>query len=164
MLFLTNGGPGAASSYLHLSGIGPFRAQIPADLESGVRAPYGIEESPSSLLDAADLVFIDAPGTGFGTVAEGADLTPLFSMEGDAEAFARAITEWVGRHRRWDSPKYFLGESYGTHRAAFLASSSHGMSTMPLDGIALLGQAVNIQETSERPGNCLLYTSPSPRD
>lgn len=153
VLFLTNGGPGAASSYLHLSGIGPFRAQIPTDLESGVLAPYGIEESPSSLLDAADLVFIDAPGTGFGTVAEGADLAPFFSMEGDAEAFARAITEWVGRHRRWDSPKYFLGESYGTHRAAFLASSTHGMSTVPLDGIALLGQAVNIQETAERPGN-----------
>ncbi len=98
-------------------------------------------------------MFIDAPGTGFGTVAEGADLAPFFSMEGDADAFARALTDWVARHRRWDSPKYFLGESYGTHRAAFLASSAHGMSTVPLDGIALLGQAVNIQETAERPGN-----------
>lgn len=153
VLFLTNGGPGAASSYLHLSGIGPFRANVPVDLESGVQPPYGIEESPSSLFDVADLVFIDAPATGFGAVAEEADLTPLYSMEGDGEAFAKAITEWIARHGRWDSPKYFLGESYGTQRAAFLASSSHGMGTLPLDGVALLGQALNIQETAERPGN-----------
>lgn len=153
VLFLTNGGPGAASSYLHLSGIGPLRANVPTELDRGVEPPYGIEASPSSLLDVADLVFLDAPGTGFGTVDDDAELTPFHSMEGDAEAFAAVITEWVARHGRWDSPKYFLGESYGTHRAAFLATASHGMAAMPLNGIALLGQAVNIQETSERPGN-----------
>ena len=155
VLFLTNGGPGAASSYLHLSGIGPFRARMPDDLAAGVAAPFGIEDSPSSILDAADLVFLDAADTGYGFLDGSGDVdtTQFFSVEGDGDALAAAITAWVTKHRRWDSPKLFLGESYGTHRAAFLATSTHGMDTVPLDGIVLLGQAVNIQEVAERPGN-----------
>ncbi|MFT4235796.1 MAG: hypothetical protein QM607_12465 [Microbacterium sp.] len=153
VVFLTNGGPGASSSFLHLSGIGPLRASVPSDLAAGALPPYGIEDSPSSILDAADLVFIDAPRTGLGSVAPDADLTEVYSIDGDAQVHARAITEWIRRHGRWNSPKYFLGESYGTQRAALLASAVHGFDTVPLSGIALLGQAVNIQETAERPGN-----------
>lgn len=153
VLFLTNGGPGVSSVYLHLSGIGPWRARIPRDPVTDGGPPYGIEASPSSILDVADLVFLDAPGTGFGTFAEGSDASAFRSVEGDADAIAVAISAWVDRHRRWDSPKFFLGESYGTQRAAFLATTAHGVDTAPLDGIALLGQAVNIQETLDRPGN-----------
>ncbi|MDI6022662.1 hypothetical protein QBL02_03790 [Leucobacter sp. UT-8R-CII-1-4] len=153
VLFLTNGGPGAATSYLHLSGIAPFRADVPTDVEAAPAPPYGITTSESSILDIADLVFLDAPGTGFGSVDEGVELTDFHSVEADAAAVAAAITDWVITHERWNSPKYFLGESYGTHRAAFLATASHGFDTAPLDGILLLGQAVNIQEISERPGN-----------
>lgn len=153
VLFLTNGGPGVSSVYLHLSGIGPWRARIPRDPVTDGAPPYGIEESPSTILDVADLVFLDAPGTGFGTIDEGADAADFHSVEGDADAIAVAISDWVNRHGRWDAPKFFLGESYGTQRAAFLATSAHGMDTAPLGGIALLGQAVNIQETLDRPGN-----------
>ena len=153
VLFLTNGGPGSASLYLHLSGIGPLRAAIPTALNGGAHSPYGLEESPSAILDVADLVFVDAACTGFGSTAEGTDMTELYSMEGDARAITEAMIEWVRRHDRWNSPKYFLGESYGTQRAAFVASAVHDRVPMPLDGIALLGQAVNIQEVAERPGN-----------
>ena len=153
VLFLTNGGPGVSSVYLHLSGIGPWRARIPRDPACDGAPPYGIEESPSTVLDVADLVFLDAPGTGFGRIDDDADAAAFRSVEGDADVIAVAIAEWVNRHGRWDSPKYFLGESYGTQRAAFLATSAHGMDTAPLTGIALLGQAVNIQETLDRPGN-----------
>lgn len=153
VLFLTNGGPGVSSVYLHLSGIGPWRARIPLDPQADGAPPYGIEESPSTILDVADLVFLDAPGTGFGVIDESADAAVFHSVEGDADAIAVAISEWIDRHARWDSPKFFLGESYGTQRAAFLATSAHGMDTAPLSGIALLGQAVNIQETLDRPGS-----------
>ncbi|QYM65415.1 S10 family serine carboxypeptidase-like protein [Microbacterium sp. Se5.02b] len=153
VVFLTNGGPGVSSIYLHLSGIGPWRARIPVDPDDAGQPPYGIEESPSSILDVADLVFLDAPGTGFGTFADDADHALLRTVEGDADAIAAAIGDWRDRHGRWDAPTYFLGESYGTLRAAFLATNPHGMDTAPLAGIALLGQAVNIQETQDRPGS-----------
>jgi carboxypeptidase C (cathepsin A) len=153
VLFLTNGGPGVSSIYLHLSGIGPVRARIPADPDDDGHPPYGVEESASTILDVADLVFLDAPGTGFGAFADDADVSAFRSLEGDADAIAAAISDWVDRHSRWDSRKFFLGESYGTLRAAFLATSGHGMDTAPLSGIVLLGQAVNIQETLDRPGS-----------
>jgi carboxypeptidase C (cathepsin A) len=153
VLFLTNGGPGVSSLYLHLSGIGPMRAHVPVDLADAGHPPYGVEESPATILDVADLVFLDAPGTGFGAFADDADPSDFRSVEGDADAIAAAISDWVDRHQRWNAPKHFLGESYGTLRAAFLATSPHGMDTAPLDGIVLLGQAVNIQETMDRPGN-----------
>ncbi|MFD7870255.1 hypothetical protein ACFV3I_07115 [Microbacterium sp. NPDC059771] len=153
VLFLTNGGPGVSSIYLHLSGIGPWRARVPVDPDDAGQPPYGIEESPSSILDVADLVFLDAPGTGFGTFADDADRSLFRTVEGDADAVAAAIGDWRDRHGRWDAPTYFLGESYGTLRAAFLATNPHSMDTAPLAGIALLGQAVNIQETQDRPGS-----------
>jgi len=155
VLFLTNGGPGVSSVYLHLSGIGPWRARIPVDPDDAGLAPYGIEESPDSILDVADLVFLDAPGTGFGSFADDADASSFRTVEGDADAIACAIGDWRDRHARWDAPTFFLGESYGTLRAAFLATSPHGNDTAPLHGIALLGQAVNIQETQDRPGSVI---------
>lgn len=153
VLFFTNGGPGVSSAYLHLSGIGPWRARVPADPADGGLPRYGIDESPTSILDVADLVFLDAPGTGLGSFAEGADVSSFRTIEGDAAAVAAAIADWRDRHARWDSSTFFLGESYGTLRAAFLATNPHSMDTAPLSGIALLGQAVNIQETQDRPGS-----------
>ncbi len=155
VLFLTNGGPGVSSVYLHLSGIGPWRARVPVDPDDTGLPPYGIEESPSTILDVADLVFLDAPGTGFGSFADDADRSLFRSVEGDADAIAAAIGDWRDRHARWDSATFFLGESYGTVRAAFLATSAHSIDTAPLSGVALLGQAVNIQETQDRPGSII---------
>src|SRR5699024_7193211 len=73
IVFLTNGGPGVSTLCLHVSGIGPFRARVPADPVIDAEPPFGIEASASTILDVADLVFLDAPGTGFGTVSADAD-------------------------------------------------------------------------------------------
>lgn len=153
VVFVFNGGPGAASALLHLSGIGPKRMAIPADLGAGARPPYDLQDSPHSILDVADLVFIDPIGTGFGRVLPEADTDELFSIEGDARYFADIVTGWIARNDRWNSPKYVLGESYGTHRAPFLATALMGIRAVALDGIILIGQAVNVQETRDRPGN-----------
>lgn len=153
VIFIFNGGPGGSSSPLHLSGIGPKRAVIPEDLSAGVLPPYRLENSSNSILDVADLVFMDPIGTGYGTVTPDVDLSEVLSVEGDARYFAKAIERWVATYDRWDAPKYLLGESYGTHRAPFIAAELHGYRSVPLSGIVLLGQALNVQETMDRPGN-----------
>jgi carboxypeptidase C (cathepsin A) len=153
VIFIFNGGPGGSSAPLHLSGIGPKRAEFSTDLSAGILPPYRLLDSPNSLLASADLVFMDPVGTGFGTVSPDADLSQAFSVEGDAKYFADAIGSWVSLYGRFDAPKFLLGESYGTHRAPFVASELHGYRAVTLSGVILLGQALNVQETLERPGN-----------
>ncbi len=151
--FVFNGGPGASSAFLHLSGIGPKRIAFPEDLSAGARPPYAIEESVHSYFDVSDLVFIDPVNTGYGRTVSDTEIDALYSLEGDARYFGAIVRAWLAREGRWNSPKYILGESYGTHRAPFLASALMGFDCVPLDGIILLGQALNVQETMERPGN-----------
>ncbi|MFF3372155.1 hypothetical protein ACFYXF_04265 [Streptomyces sp. NPDC002680] len=153
VLFAFNGGPGSSSAFLHLSGIGPRRVAVPRDLSEGVHPPYLLEDSPNCLLDVADLVFIDPLNAGFGRSVPDADLTEPYSIEGDARLFAEVITDWITRHDRWDSPKFLMGESYGTHRAPFVATQLHGLRSITVDGLIFLGQALNVQETLQRPGN-----------
>ncbi|GAA1749244.1 S10 family peptidase [Nonomuraea bangladeshensis] len=153
VVFLFNGGPGAASAYLHLSGIGPKRVAVPTDLADSINPPYVVEDSPNSILDVADLVFMDPVNTGFGRLLPDAAADDLYSVQGDARYFADLVCAWVTRQNRWDSPKYVLGESYGTHRAPFMVTALAGIKAVPFDGIILLGQALNVQETVERPGN-----------
>jgi carboxypeptidase C (cathepsin A) len=153
VIFAFNGGPGASSAFLHLGGLGPVQVGIPEDPSAGIHPPYPLQQSTHSLLDTADLVFIDPVGAGFGRFAGGADPTACYSVLGDARYFADIIRGWVRRNGRWDSPKYILGESYGTQRAPFLAAALLDGPAVPLDGIILLGQALNVQETLDRPGN-----------
>lgn len=153
VMFVFNGGPGGSSSFLHLSGIGPKRVAIPADLTMGILPPYVLEDSAHSLLDTADLVFLDPVDTGYGRSNADADCDELYSTQGDARYFADTVRTWVARHDRWDSPKYIVGESYGTHRAPFMATALMGLDAVPVDGLVLLGQALNVQETLDRPGN-----------
>ncbi|MFF3372147.1 hypothetical protein ACFYXF_04225 [Streptomyces sp. NPDC002680] len=153
VVFLFNGGPGTSSVFLHFSGIGPLRAGFSDDLDAGNLPPYVLEESPSSVLATADLVFIDPVNSGLGRVLPGVDGEELFSVEGDARCFADLIGQWLSRHGRWQSPKYLVGESYGTIRAAFVATALHSTRSIPVDGIVLLSQIVNLQDVFERPGN-----------
>lgn len=153
VIFLFNGGPGSSSIFLHLSGLGPKHVVHPLDLASGLGPPYSVEDNANSILDVADLVFIDPIETGFGRVSLDVDSDELFSVEGDARYFADIIAEWISRNNRWNSRKFICGESYGTQRASFIATDLLGFTTVPLDGIILLGQAINVQETLERPGN-----------
>ena len=116
--FAYNGGPGCASVPINFGGIGPRRVRT--DGTSHLAFPVEVEDNPSTLLRQSDLVFLDALGTGWSSVAEGADTSKVFGVDGDADAFARAITTWLEKNNRWSSPLYLFGESYGTVRNAVL--------------------------------------------
>ncbi len=153
VVFAFNGGPGCSSAFLHMSGLAPMRAAVPVDLSKGALPPYSLEPSPHSLLDVADLVFLDPVGTGYGRAAADVDVSALHSVIGDARSFADTIETWIAEHGRWNSPKYILGESYGTHRAPFLAMDLLTRKNVAVDGLVFIGQALNVQDTLDRPGN-----------
>ncbi len=122
ILFLYDGGPGSSSRGLLMASFGPVRIGVPQPGDAaGTATIPDIVNNPDSLLDVADLVFIDAPGTGFGRI-EGRDAAGTFyGIDGDAAAFARFIERFRGRFHRWMSPVYLFGHSYGTMRNAVLA-------------------------------------------
>jgi len=148
--FLFNGGPGSSTVWLHMGAFGPKRVLTPDDKHAAA-APYRIVDNEYSLLDASDLVFIDAPGTGFGHL-RGADKEKAFyGVDQDAHAFANFIVEFLSRHGRWNSPKYLFGESYGTTRAAVLANLLQSEKTLDLNGVVLLSQILNFADSADEP-------------
>jgi carboxypeptidase C (cathepsin A) len=148
--FLFNGGPGSSTVWLHMGAFGPKRV-VTADDTHSPAAPYRIVDNEYSLLDASDLVFIDAPGTGFGHL-RGADKEKAFyGVDQDAHAFANFIVEFLSRHNRWNSPKYLFGESYGTTRSAALANILEHEKSLDLNGIILLSQILNFDDSVDQP-------------
>ncbi|MBP1326937.1 carboxypeptidase C (cathepsin A) [Leucobacter exalbidus] len=165
--FVFNGGPGVSSVWLHIGGVGPFRVAVPEDLTQGMLPPYELEENGGSLLRAADLVFIDPIRTGYGRIdpdqnpALASELTS--GVEGDVDHFAEIISDWLLRHDRLGDAVYLVGESYGTIRASLLATRLQLLdNAIAISGIALIGQAVNAQETTQRPGNPVGYLAAVP--
>lgn len=155
VLFLFNGGPGAASMWLHVGAFGPKRVKLPQDIAADVKPPFELIDNGYTVLDVADLVFIDPPETGYSRLLKGVDPKPFRTAAGDAKAVAQFIAKWSEANARQSSPKYVLGESYGTIRAALVAeqlSKQH-----PLAGVILFGQALNIVETVQRAGNIVGY-------
>jgi carboxypeptidase C (cathepsin A) len=117
--FCFNGGPGSSSMWLHMGSFGPMRVNV-ADAASTPPPPYDIVENPETLLDVTDLVFIDAIGTGFSRIIGKGEGKNFYGTDADIDSFAQFVERWVGENGRWNSPKFFLGESYGTTRAAGL--------------------------------------------
>ncbi len=154
VLFVFNGGPGAASAYLQMGALGPRRARVPQDPALPLPAAPQVGDNGDTLLDIADLVFLDPPGTGFSAIAPGADTGFYRSVTGDAAALAQAARAWLAAHGRSGAPLYILGESYGTIRAAAMVDALREQDpALKLRGVVLLGQALNMIETSQRPGN-----------
>ena len=140
--FLYNGGPGSSTVWLHMGAFGPRRV-ITADDTHTPAAPYSIINNNQSLLDVSDLVFIDAPGTGFSRIA-GPDKEKMFyGVDPDAHAFAEFITQFLGKYGRWNSPKYLFGESYGTTRSAVLVNMLEQNYDTDFNGVILLSQILN---------------------
>jgi carboxypeptidase C (cathepsin A) len=143
VLFAFNGGPGAAGSMLNLSGIGPVRLVGGSRSDPGVRP--GLPESgryqdnPNSLLDAADLVFIDPVSTGFSRAFAGENPKQWYSDATDAASVTRAIGHWLTVHHRWASPRYLIGESYGTDRAGTMLAKDK---SLRFEGVVLIALAV----------------------
>jgi carboxypeptidase C (cathepsin A) len=147
IVFIYNGGPGSATMYLRMSSFGPVRVVLP-DLSHPAGGPYKIVPNEDSLLDTADLVFIDAPGTGYGRVT-GKDANKAFyGIDQDAGAFQRFIRRFLTKYDRWDSPRFLFGESYGTTRDAVLAAAlqRHGVD---LNGVVFLSQILSFDDSAD---------------
>jgi carboxypeptidase C (cathepsin A) len=139
--FLFNGGPGSSTVWLHMGAFGPVRVQT-ADARHTPAAPYAIVNNDQSLLDASDLVFIDAPGTGFSRIAGKDKDKAFYGVDQDIDAFTQFITQFLSKYGRWNSPKYVFGESYGTMRAAGLSLALQKQD-VDLNGVILLSDVLN---------------------
>ena len=138
--FLFNGGPGSSTVWLRMGAFGPVRV-VTADTRH-TPAPYTIVDNDQSLLDASDLVFIDAPGTGFSRIAGKDKEKAFYGVDQDIDAFAQFITQFLTKYDRWSSPKYVFGESYGTMRGAGLALALQ-RKDVDLNGVILLSDILN---------------------
>jgi carboxypeptidase C (cathepsin A) len=141
ILFLFNGGPGSSTVWLHMGAFGPVRVET-ADAVHTPPAPYGVVNNDQSLLDVSDLVFIDAPGTGFSRIAGKEKEKAFYGVDQDVYAFTQFITQFLSKYGRWNSPKYVFGESYGTMRGAGLALSLQNKD-VDLNGLILLSDILN---------------------
>lgn len=139
--FLFNGGPGSPSFWLRMGSFAPIR--IRTTKPEFVRpAPYDVGANPDSLLDKTDLVFLDAIGSGYSRPLGDAKPGDFYGVDEDVDVFARAIIRYVTKYGRWMSPKFILGESYGTLRAGALAYQLQDRG-MALNGVMLLSSIMN---------------------
>ncbi len=162
LTFLYNGGPGSATVWLHMGAFGPRRV-VTLDDQHTPAAPYNLVNNDYSLLDASDLVFIDAPGTGFSRLlAVEKDKTKqaaklkergkeFYGVDQDGHAFAQFIGKFLSQYGRWNSPKYLFGESYGTTRSAVLANYLETEQSIDLNGVMLLSQILSFSNDIDVP-------------
>jgi carboxypeptidase C (cathepsin A) len=162
VIFIWNGGPAAASQTLHIAGFGPRRLVVPPDPGAPVAAPYETTHNRHTVLDVADLVFVDPVETGYSRMLPAGDPSYFFSAEGDAEAAAQFIRQWLSNHDRQTSPRFVLGTSYASIRAALVARILTD-SPMPLDGAMLFSQGLNLVETTQRRNNVVGYACNMPQ-
>jgi carboxypeptidase C (cathepsin A) len=150
--FIYNGGPGSATVWLHMGAWGPKRV-VTADDTHNPAAPYQLIDNDQTLLDASDLVFIDAPGTGFSRIAGKDKEKAFYGVDEDGHAFATFIQEFLAKYDRWNSPKYLFGESYGTPRSAVLIDDLETQHDTDFNGVILLSQILNFDLSVDRPEN-----------
>ncbi len=150
VMFIFNGGPGTPTMWLHMGAFGPRRVVVAGD-QHVPAAPYTLANNDSSLLDASDLVFIDAPGAGFSRIAGQDKEKSFYGVDQDCNAFADFIVQWLGKYGRWNSPKYLFGESYGTTRSAVLIDELETRRMVDFNGVILLSQILNFHLDSDVP-------------
>jgi carboxypeptidase C (cathepsin A) len=152
--FSFNGGPGSSSVWMHMGLLGPKRVKLQ---ENGfaVPPPYELVDNESSLLDETDLVFIDPVGTGYSRAEKPDDAKKFFGVEEDAASVAEFIRLYITKNTRWNSPKFLIGESYGTTRAAALSGVLSKKHRMNLNGIMLVSTVLNFQTIWGGSGNDL---------
>jgi carboxypeptidase C (cathepsin A) len=157
--FSFNGGPGSSSVWLHLGALGPRRVFLKPD-GSLPPPPFHLIDNEFSLLDESDLVFIDPVSTGFTRTVPGEDAGKYHGVDQDLQSVGDFIRLYTTRYKRWASPKFLIGESYGTTRAAGLSGYLENRFGMYLNGIALVSSVLDFSTISFNPGNdlpCILY-------
>jgi carboxypeptidase C (cathepsin A) len=148
--FAYNGGPGSSTVWLHMGAFGPVRVVTNSNTHTPP-APYGEVNNDYSLLDATDLVFIDAPGTGYSRIEGKGAPKAFYGVDPDVHAFSSFIMQFLTRYHRWNSPKYLLGESYGTPRSAVLIDNLETNHDIDFNGVMLLSQILNFDLSDDFP-------------
>lgn len=156
LTFSFNGGPGSSSVWMHMGLLGPKRVKLRDD-GFAVPPPYELVENEFSLLDETDLVFIDPVGTGYSRAAKPEEAKNFYGVNEDARSVGEFIRLYVTTQSRWPSPKFLIGESYGTTRAAALSGELLRSHRMNLNGIMLVSTVLNFQTIWGDSGNDLPY-------
>lgn len=156
--FLYNGGPGSASVWLHMGSFAPKHVRM-ADEGFQPAPPFRLQDNDNSLIETTDLVFVDAISTGFSRTAPGVSPTQFHGQDGDIRAFGEFINGWLGQFNRWSSPKYLMGESYGTIRSAGLAAELQSRHGIDLNGIVLISSLLTYQTLSPSLSNDVAWAA-----
>ena len=154
--FSFNGGPGSSSVWLHLGLLGPRRVEM-GDVGNLLPPPYRLVDNEFSMLDVTDLIFIDPVTTGYSRAVEGENPKQFYNFEKDISSVGDFIRLYTTRYNRWTSPKFLIGESYGTTRSAGLSGYLQDRHGMYLNGIMLISSILNFQTARFTPGNDLPY-------
>ena len=151
--FAFNGGPGSSSLWLHMGILGPRRVAI-TDPDPTPAGPYRTVDNEYGLLDKSDLVMIDPVGTGLSHAVCDHKDSDFWGVDPDVDSISRFIAQYVSDNERWTSPKYLLGESYGTTRGAAIVNYLRGRRDMAFNGLILVSVATDIEAIfAELPGN-----------
>ena len=156
LTFAFNGGPGSSSVWLHLGLLGPRRVQMGEEGHM-LQPPFDLVDNAYSLLDQTDLVFIDPVTTGYSRPVPGEAAKQFHGFKPDIEWVGEFIRLYTTRYRRWNSPKFLIGESYGTTRSAGLAGYLQERHGMYLNGILLISSILDFQTARFVPGNDLPF-------
>ena len=154
--FLYNGGPGSATMWLHMGAFGPRRVST-VDAAFTPPAPYKLVDNTESLLDKTDLVFIDAMGTGYSHAVGHSQNRDFYGIDEDVDAFGQFIETYINRNDRWNSPKFLIGESYGTFRSAALGNYLQSYYNMHLNGIVLISSVLDLSSITFGSGDDRVY-------
>jgi len=154
--FSFNGGPGSSSVWMHLGLLGPKRVMMD-DEGKPIGPPYQLIDNEFTLFDETDLVFIDPVSTGYSRTVPKEKPDQFHTVKKDIESVGEFIRIWTTRNKRWTSPKFLIGESYGTTRAAGLAGYLHQRHGMYLNGIMLISSILNFITARFDEGNDLPY-------
>jgi carboxypeptidase C (cathepsin A) len=160
VLFAYNGGPGSSSFWLHMGIMGPKRVSTPGTEHAGP-APYEIVDNPSTLLDRTDIVMVDPVGTGFSHPLGDTEGREFWGLSEDGRSITQFIQRFLSQHNRWNSPKYLLGESYGTTRSAVLAPMLQG-ANIELNGIVLVSTVLDFRTILFAEGDDIAYVTNLP--
>jgi carboxypeptidase C (cathepsin A) len=157
VLFAFNGGPGSSAVWLHIGILGPKIIKLPGDGTTAPEPPARLVDNPMSLLDVADLVFVDPVSTGYSRAENDTKPGEFHGLNEDIESVGDFIRRWISEHDRWASPKFLLGESYGGIRVAGLSQHLQSRYGMSLNGVVLLSSLLDFATLQPSSGNDLTH-------